>query len=40
MATVYLHKKYQKLHYSIDKINAVLYEFIEYLVSEKLTRNG
>jgi hypothetical protein len=33
MATVYMSKKYQKLHYSIDKINAVLYEFIEYLIS-------
>lgn len=38
MATVYMHKKYQKLNYSINKINAVLYEFIEYLVNEKLSK--
>jgi hypothetical protein len=33
MAAFYMSKKYQKLHYSIDKINAVLYDFIEYLIS-------
>jgi len=33
---VFLRKGYQKLGYSIDKINSVLYAFFEYLVGEKL----
>ena len=35
MATTYLHRKYQRLNYSIDKINTVLYEFIDYLIHQQ-----
>lgn len=36
MWKIFTNKKYKTLNYSIDKINAVLTDFIEYLTSEKL----
>ena len=34
--SVFMSKKYQKLHYSIDKINATFYEFIDYIMQDKI----
>lgn len=32
LGVVFMNKKYAKMNYSIDKINATFYEFIDYIM--------